>query len=73
MFDAATTALLRAVLGRGPRESVSDREIGPPGHVASKVLEAATRGEVSQDELTQAGRDALSRAPAIGADRSRRA
>jgi len=40
-------------------ESVSQREIGPRSHVASKILEAATRGEVSQDELTQAGGGAL--------------
>ena len=58
MFDAATTALVRAVLDE-VCESVLQREIGPRSHVASKILEAATRGEVSQDELTRAGRDAL--------------
>jgi hypothetical protein len=64
MFDPATTALLRAVLDE-VCESVSQREIEPRGHVASKIREAATRGEVSQDELTQAGRDALWRAPTM--------
>ena len=64
MFDAATTALVRAVLDE-VGESVLQREIGPRSHVASKILEAATRGEVSQDELTQVGRGALWRAPAM--------
>ena len=44
MFDPVTTALLRAVLDE-VRESVSHREIGARTHVASKILEAATRGE----------------------------
>nr|WP_247447941.1 hypothetical protein [Bradyrhizobium sp. 197] len=64
MFDAATTAQSSAVLDE-VCESVSQREIGPRSHVASKILEAVTRGEVSQDELTQAGRDGLWRAPAM--------
>jgi hypothetical protein len=64
MFDAATTALLRVVLDE-VCGSVSQREIGPRSHVASKILEAATRGEVSQDELTQGGGAALWRAPAM--------
>ncbi|WP_354268557.1 hypothetical protein [Bradyrhizobium japonicum] len=59
MFDAATTALLRAVLDE-VCESVSHREIGARTNVASKILEAATRGEVRQ-----VGRDALSRAPTM--------
>jgi hypothetical protein len=64
MFDTATTALLRAVLDE-VCERVSRREIGARTHVASKILEAATRGEVSLDELRHAGRDALSRAPTM--------
>jgi len=48
MFDTATTALLRAVLDE-VCESVSDQEIGARTHVASKILEAATRGEVSPE------------------------
>ena len=47
MFDTATTALLRAVLDE-VCESVSHRETGARTHVASKILEAATRGEVSR-------------------------
>nr|WP_247348892.1 MULTISPECIES: hypothetical protein [unclassified Bradyrhizobium] len=64
MFDAATTALLRAVLDE-VCESVSHREIGPRTHIASKTVDAATRGEVSLDELGHGGRDALSRAPMV--------
>ncbi|MDH2399019.1 hypothetical protein QCM77_03310 [Bradyrhizobium sp. SSUT18] len=59
MFDTATTALLRAVLNE-VCESVLHREIGARTHVASKILEAATRGEVSPDGLKHAGRQALS-------------
>jgi len=62
MFDATTTALLRAVLDE-VCESVSHREIGARTHVASKILEAATRGGVSPDELRQVARAALSQAP----------
>lgn len=64
MFDTETTALLRAVLDE-VCESVWHREIGARTHVASKILEAATRGEVSVDGLKQVGRDALSRAPTM--------
>lgn len=64
MFDTENTALLRAVLDE-VCESVSHREIGARTHVASKILEAATRGEVSLDGLRQVGRDALSSAPTM--------
>ncbi|WP_131872376.1 MULTISPECIES: hypothetical protein [unclassified Bradyrhizobium] len=64
MFDTATTAVLRAVLN-GVRESVSQREIGARAHVASKILEAASRGEVSREGLRRVGREALSRAPTM--------
>lgn len=64
MFYPATTALLRAVLSEVCK-SVSRREIGARTHVASKILEAATKGEVSLDELRQVGHDALSRAPTM--------
>jgi len=60
MFDPATTALLRAVLDE-VRENVSRSETG--AHVASKILEAATRGDKSPDHLKQVGREALSQAP----------
>ncbi|KRP99980.1 hypothetical protein AOQ72_12420 [Bradyrhizobium yuanmingense] len=62
MFDTATIALLRAVLDE-MCESVLGRQIGARTHVASKILEAATRGEVSRERLRPMGRDALSQAP----------
>lgn len=62
MFDTATTALLRAVLDE-VCESISQREIGAWTNVASKILEAATRGDVSPVGLRQVDRDALSHAP----------
>ncbi|UPK39295.1 hypothetical protein IVB18_19895 [Bradyrhizobium sp. 186] len=64
MFDTATTALLRAVLDE-VCVSVSLREIGACTHVASKILQAATRGEVSPEVLKQVGRQALSQAPTM--------
>jgi len=64
MFDTATTALLRAVLDE-VCECVSQREIGARTHVTSKILEAATRGEVAPEALKQVGRDALSHAPTM--------
>jgi hypothetical protein len=64
MFDTTTTALLRAVLDE-VCESLSRREIGARTHVAAKILEAATGGEVSPDGLRQVGHDALSRAPTM--------
>lgn len=64
MLDTATTALLRAVLDE-VCESISQREIGARTHVASKILEAATRGEVSREALKQVGRDARSHAPTM--------
>ncbi|MGL3104892.1 hypothetical protein [Bradyrhizobium sp. BR 1432] len=64
MFDAATTALLRAILDEVCR-NVSTGETGTRTHVATKILEAATRGEVSPEGLRQVGRDALSRAPTM--------
>ncbi|WP_284270910.1 hypothetical protein [Bradyrhizobium iriomotense] len=44
MFDPATTALLRAVLDE-VCEDVSRFESGTRAHVASKILEAATKGD----------------------------
>lgn len=64
MFDTETTALSRGVL-EAVCESVSHREIGARTLVASKILEAATNGEVSPEGLRQVGRDALSRAPTM--------
>lgn len=59
MLDTATTALLRAVLEE-VCEGVSRHETGARTHVASKILEAATKGETSPDSLRQVGHEALS-------------
>lgn len=64
MFDAETTAHLCAVLDE-VCESVSHGEIGARTHVASKIPEAASSGEVSPEGLRQVGRDAQSRAPTM--------
>jgi hypothetical protein len=64
MLDAATTALLRAVLDE-VCENVSRHETGARTHVASKILEAATRGHTSPDRLKEVAREALSDAPTM--------
>jgi len=64
MFDTAATALLRAVLDE-ICEGVSQREISARTHVASKILEAATGGQVSRERLKQVGQDALLHAPTM--------
>ncbi|MDT4740300.1 hypothetical protein [Bradyrhizobium sp. WYCCWR 12699] len=64
MFDMATTALLRAVFEE-ECEGLRQREIGVRTHVASKILEAATSGELSPENLRQVGRKALSHAPTM--------
>jgi hypothetical protein len=64
MFDAETTALLRAVLDE-VCVSVSRYETSARTHVASKILEAATAGETSVANLRQVGRIALSDAPTM--------
>ena len=64
MFDAATTALLRAVLEE-VCEDVSRHETGARTHVASKILQAATNGDTTPDRLKEVGREALSGAPTM--------
>ncbi|MEW6149817.1 MAG: hypothetical protein AB1745_17715 [Pseudomonadota bacterium] len=64
MFDTATTTLLRAVFEE-ICEGLPQREIGARTHVASRILEAATSGELSAEDLRQVGRKALSRAPTM--------
>jgi hypothetical protein len=64
MFDAETTALLRAVLSE-VCENRSRYENGVRAHVASKILEAAARGQTSAEELKQIGRSALGSAPTM--------
>ncbi|WP_247773183.1 hypothetical protein [Bradyrhizobium sp. 192] len=64
MFDTATTALLRAILDE-VCETVSHCEIGARTHVASQILGAASRGEVSPEGLRRVGRDTLPHAPTM--------
>lgn len=64
MFDSATTALLRTVLN-DVWEDVSRSGSGTRGDVASRILEAATKGDTSPDRLKQIGREALHDAPAM--------
>lgn len=64
MFDTATTELLRAVLDEVCK-NVSRDATRARAHVASKLLEAATRGEKTPDRLQQIGREALREAPTM--------
>lgn len=64
MLDAATTAVLRAVLEE-VCENVSRSETGIRAQLASKILEAATRGERMRERLKQIGLDALRQAPTM--------
>jgi hypothetical protein len=58
MFDATTTALLRAV-HEDVCQMVSPFQTTARVHVASKILEAASGGERSVEGLTRIGRHAL--------------
>ena len=58
MFSPETTALLRSVLDE-VCEQVGRYENGTRAHVASKLLEVATRGGQTIEELKRAGHDAL--------------
>lgn len=62
MFDARTRALLRSILNE-ICAGISLHETGVRTHVASKMLEAATKGETSAAHLKRVGREALSAAP----------
>ncbi|MDA9490315.1 hypothetical protein ACVWW6_000324 [Bradyrhizobium sp. USDA 3311] len=64
MFDSETTTLLRAVLDEVCKD-LSLHETGARTHVASKILEAATRGETSVNVLKQVGLTALNSAPTM--------
>ncbi len=64
MFDAETTALLRAVLDEVCKNT-SRYETAARAHVASKILEAASHGKTSADDLTRIGRSALGTAPTM--------
>ncbi|WP_456652107.1 MULTISPECIES: hypothetical protein [unclassified Bradyrhizobium] len=65
MLDATTTALLRAVLEE-VCEGLPRSETGTRAHVASKILDAANRGEITADHLRQVGMEALRSAPTCG-------
>ena len=62
MFSPETTALLRSVLDE-VCEQVGLYENGTRAHVALKLIEVATLGGQTIDDLKQAGRDALRNAP----------
>lgn len=64
MFNSETAALLRAVLDE-LCENIPQLETSTRTRVASKILEAATRGEWSIDDLKEAGREALADAPTM--------
>ncbi len=64
MFSPETTAVMRAVLDE-VCESVSLYETGVRAHVAYKILEAAGKGQLSADDLKEAGRKALNEAPTM--------
>ncbi|MGY4234967.1 hypothetical protein ACVIIW_003914 [Bradyrhizobium sp. USDA 4449] len=61
MFNAATTALLRAVHAE-VCEDVSRTEIGIRTHAVAKILKAARRGDSSTDKLRQVGHQAIAEA-----------
>jgi hypothetical protein len=58
MLDVTTTALLRAIHSE-VCEKVSQYETRTRTHVASKLLESASGGELSIAGLTKVGCDAL--------------
>ncbi|WP_375762544.1 hypothetical protein ACE10W_05005 [Bradyrhizobium sp. B025] len=62
MFDPATTAILRVVFDE-VCEDVSRYDTAARTHVASRILEAATNGDVSPERLKQVGHEALHDAP----------
>lgn len=64
MFDPATRARLR-VVHEEVCERISRREISARTHVAAKLLQAATEGQTSLDDLRQAGCRALSEASSM--------
>nr|WP_249814990.1 MULTISPECIES: hypothetical protein [unclassified Bradyrhizobium] len=64
VLDATTTALLRAVLEE-VCDSLPRSETGTRAHVASKILEAANRGEITVNRLRQVGMEALRSAPTM--------
>lgn len=64
MLDATTTALLRAVLEE-VCDSLPGSETGTRAHVASKILEAANKGEITAERVRQVAMQALRSAPTM--------
>ncbi len=64
MLDSETTARLRRVLDEVCK-GLPPHETGSRTHVASKILEAAARGETSAEVLRQVGQNALTTAPSM--------
>ena len=64
MLDAETTALLRKILDE-VCVAISGNEPGACVHVASKLLESASKGEISEQGLTSVAQRALVDAPSM--------
>jgi hypothetical protein len=64
MLDAETTALVRKILDE-VCAAVSHDEPGARLHVASKLLESASKGETSAEGLKLVGQQALVGAPTM--------
>ncbi|MCG2632616.1 hypothetical protein L6654_39100 [Bradyrhizobium sp. WYCCWR 13023] len=64
MLDPATSVLLRAVLDEVCQE-ISRSETGLRAHVASKLIEAATKGETTAERLRQVALEALRSTPTM--------
>ncbi|WP_347337611.1 hypothetical protein [Bradyrhizobium sacchari] len=64
MLNSETTACLRRILDE-VCQGVPRDETGIRAHVASKILEAADRGETSVEVLRQVGQNALTSAPSM--------
>ena len=64
MFDAETTALLRKILDEVCADVSGDGR-GARIHVASKLLESASKGQTSAECLKLVGQQALADAPTM--------
>jgi hypothetical protein len=64
MFDAQTTALLRAILDEVCGAMSAD-EAATRAHVASKLFDSATSGGTSVERLKAVARKALSDVPSM--------
>ncbi|VIO70130.1 hypothetical protein CI1B_29670 [Bradyrhizobium ivorense] len=71
MLNSETAARLRRILDEVCKD-LSRHETGIRAHVASKILEAAYRGETSVEVLRQVGQTALSSAPSMWPQQSSR-